>query len=367
IVRKNYRISVVCNNKCRTFGGVKLVLVCFCLSKRLGAVGATRLPGWGPRDPHCAWLETLQDRAANRCQWRSCWQFLSRLPELSNKSWLYGSEVSVLNTNVLLSMMMMMMTYWGELSDRNVRSSNPTTTSRMTLSRLEQRSSVSALVLPSGGTAARHRRVVTAERLLLSIFRQKRIPNSSEKTETSSGLSKSYPALPPVVGCCFGQKAYPTQDWPGIRDACRSGIKPRSDWSKIWPQQPIMTQYWPIAGCQWCIQNASEFPESYYRLRYIYEALGMSAPNSDQGVSKKFKSTEPKILVDFPPVIDILKANSNAVKDRKDTSLPTTKMFIVANYKVDVEKLSAQIHHSIDHAVEKGFLAQVDDKSRSVS
>ncbi|GAA48508.1 hypothetical protein CLF_101693 [Clonorchis sinensis] len=75
------------------------------------------------------------------------------------------------------------------------------------------------------------------------------------------------------VGCCFGQKAYPTQDWPGIRDACRSGIKPRSDWSKIWTQQPIMTQYWPIAGCRWCIQNASEFPESYYRLRYIYEAL----------------------------------------------------------------------------------------------
>ncbi|KAG5452532.1 hypothetical protein CSKR_103331 [Clonorchis sinensis] len=69
------------------------------------------------------------------------------------------------------------------------------------------------------------------------------------------------PALPPAVGCCFGQKAYPTQDWPGIRDACRSGIKPRSDWLKIWTQQLIMTQYWPIAGCQWCIQNASEFPE----------------------------------------------------------------------------------------------------------
>ncbi|KER33476.1 hypothetical protein T265_12586, partial [Opisthorchis viverrini] len=42
------------------------------ITKRLGAVGATRLPGWGPRDPHCAWLETLQDMAANRCQWRSC-------------------------------------------------------------------------------------------------------------------------------------------------------------------------------------------------------------------------------------------------------------------------------------------------------
>ncbi|KER29224.1 hypothetical protein T265_04073 [Opisthorchis viverrini] len=69
------------------------------VTKRLGAVGATRLPGWGPRDHHCAWLETLQDMTANRCQWRSCCQFLSRLPELSNKSWLYGSEASMLNTD----------------------------------------------------------------------------------------------------------------------------------------------------------------------------------------------------------------------------------------------------------------------------
>ncbi|KAG5453143.1 hypothetical protein CSKR_106970 [Clonorchis sinensis] len=35
------------------------------ITKRLGAVGATRLPGWGPRDLHCAWLETLKDMAAN--------------------------------------------------------------------------------------------------------------------------------------------------------------------------------------------------------------------------------------------------------------------------------------------------------------
>ncbi|KER26793.1 hypothetical protein T265_06007 [Opisthorchis viverrini] len=62
------------------------------MTKRLGAVGATRLPEWIPRDPHCAWLDTLHDMAANR------W--------LSNKSWLYGSEASVLNTDVMLSMMM---------------------------------------------------------------------------------------------------------------------------------------------------------------------------------------------------------------------------------------------------------------------
>ncbi|KER25885.1 hypothetical protein T265_06740 [Opisthorchis viverrini] len=50
------------------------------ITKGLGAVGATRLPGSGPRDPYCAWLETLYDMATNRCQWRSC-QFLSRLPD----------------------------------------------------------------------------------------------------------------------------------------------------------------------------------------------------------------------------------------------------------------------------------------------
>ncbi|KAG5441680.1 hypothetical protein CSKR_103185 [Clonorchis sinensis] len=44
----------------------------------LDLADATRLPGWGP---HCAWLETLQDMAAKRCQWRSCCQCLSRLPE----------------------------------------------------------------------------------------------------------------------------------------------------------------------------------------------------------------------------------------------------------------------------------------------
>ncbi|KER20171.1 LOW QUALITY PROTEIN: hypothetical protein T265_15381 [Opisthorchis viverrini] len=55
------------------------------ITKRLGDVGATRLPGWGPRDPHCAWLETLQDMTSNRCQWRSCCQFLSRLPDQTNE------------------------------------------------------------------------------------------------------------------------------------------------------------------------------------------------------------------------------------------------------------------------------------------
>ncbi|KER23741.1 hypothetical protein T265_08432 [Opisthorchis viverrini] len=78
------------------------------ITKRLGAVGATRLSGWGARDPHCAWLETLQEMAANRCQWRPCYCLRECLEGLSNKSWLYGSEASVLNTDVMLSMMVMM-------------------------------------------------------------------------------------------------------------------------------------------------------------------------------------------------------------------------------------------------------------------
>jgi hypothetical protein len=48
------------------------------ITKSLGSVGVARLPGWGARDPPCLWLQTLQDMAANRCQWRSCCQFLSR-------------------------------------------------------------------------------------------------------------------------------------------------------------------------------------------------------------------------------------------------------------------------------------------------
>ncbi|KER21136.1 hypothetical protein T265_10468 [Opisthorchis viverrini] len=51
------------------------------ITKSLGAVGVVRLPGLGSRDPVCAWLETLQEMAANRRQWRSCCQFLSRMSD----------------------------------------------------------------------------------------------------------------------------------------------------------------------------------------------------------------------------------------------------------------------------------------------
>ena len=57
-------------------GGQRLTV-----AKSLKSVGASRLPGWGLRDPPNAWLETLQDMAANRSPWRMCCQSLDRLIE----------------------------------------------------------------------------------------------------------------------------------------------------------------------------------------------------------------------------------------------------------------------------------------------
>ncbi|KER22192.1 hypothetical protein T265_14917, partial [Opisthorchis viverrini] len=51
-----------------------------------------------------------------------------------------------------------------EFTDRKVRGSNPTSASRLFLSRLWQPDSIPALVLSSGDIAARHRKGVTAER-----------------------------------------------------------------------------------------------------------------------------------------------------------------------------------------------------------
>ncbi|KAG5440988.1 hypothetical protein CSKR_109694 [Clonorchis sinensis] len=52
-----------------------------------------------------------------------------------------------------------------EFTERKVRDSNPTSASRLPLSRLRQPGSIPALVLPSGCMAARHRKDVTAEPL----------------------------------------------------------------------------------------------------------------------------------------------------------------------------------------------------------
>ncbi|KAG5445184.1 hypothetical protein CSKR_103357 [Clonorchis sinensis] len=54
-----------------------------------------------------------------------------------------------------------------ERTDRKVHGSNPASASRLPLSRLGQPGSIPALVLPSGGMAARHRKGATAERFFL--------------------------------------------------------------------------------------------------------------------------------------------------------------------------------------------------------
>ncbi|KAG5450620.1 hypothetical protein CSKR_101782, partial [Clonorchis sinensis] len=56
-----------------------------------------------------------------------------------------------------------------EFTDRKVRGSNLTSASRLPLCRLGQPGSIQALVLHSGGMAARHRKGATAERLLFII------------------------------------------------------------------------------------------------------------------------------------------------------------------------------------------------------
>jgi hypothetical protein len=45
-------------------------------TSRLASVGSVRLPGWGPKESQCLWLETLMDMAQDRTQWRSCCSFL---------------------------------------------------------------------------------------------------------------------------------------------------------------------------------------------------------------------------------------------------------------------------------------------------
>ena len=44
--------------------------------RKLAAVGPCRLPGWGSKDSAHKWLSTLEDMARDRCQWRSCCNFL---------------------------------------------------------------------------------------------------------------------------------------------------------------------------------------------------------------------------------------------------------------------------------------------------
>ncbi|KAG5442233.1 hypothetical protein CSKR_100182 [Clonorchis sinensis] len=85
----------------------------------------------------------------------------------SKSQWTLSSVGSQIDSH-LISHRFSMLARWlkwveREFTDQKVRGSNPTSASGLPLSRLGQPDSISALVLPSGGMAARHRKGVTAE------------------------------------------------------------------------------------------------------------------------------------------------------------------------------------------------------------
>ncbi|GAA53134.1 DC-STAMP domain-containing protein 2 [Clonorchis sinensis] len=82
-----------------------------------------------------------------------------------------------------------------EFTDRQIRDSNPTSAYRLPLSRFEQPGSIPALVLPSGGMAAKHREGVTAEQL----FSGKTQGGVNSLHMTAKGEA----AVPPPMPTCF--------------------------------------------------------------------------------------------------------------------------------------------------------------------
>ncbi|GAA48887.1 hypothetical protein CLF_102177 [Clonorchis sinensis] len=96
-------------------------------------------------------------------------------------------------------------------------------------------------------------------------------PSGGHATQTKSGqqMRKSCPR--DRSGAATAEKPSPRRI--GQNFGTIAGPASSPDWSKICTQQPIMTQYWPNAGCHRRIQNASGFPESCCRLRHVYEAL----------------------------------------------------------------------------------------------
>ncbi|KER23354.1 hypothetical protein T265_14659, partial [Opisthorchis viverrini] len=114
-----------------------------------------------------------------------------------------------------------------------------------------------------------------------------RAPHSQHTSDGSFCQAKfhTYHVLPLTVRYCYGREVHPTRDWPRIRDACRFRVKRSSDWSNVWTQHPIMTQYWLNTGCQWRIQKASEFPGRYCRLRSMYMKCFTSVADFVLGVN----------------------------------------------------------------------------------
>ncbi|KAG5450137.1 hypothetical protein CSKR_112663, partial [Clonorchis sinensis] len=73
-----------------------------------------------------------------------------------------------------------------EFTDQKVRGSNPTSASRLPLSRLGQPGSIPALVLPSGSMAVGHRKGATAERTTRLIQKKSELKSSTASTRSWS-------------------------------------------------------------------------------------------------------------------------------------------------------------------------------------
>ncbi|KER22748.1 hypothetical protein T265_09229 [Opisthorchis viverrini] len=99
-----------------------------------------------------------------------------------------------------------------EFADQKVRGLNPTSASQHPLSRLEQPGSISALVLPSGDTVARHQKGVAAKRFLYkSVFIKETTHTVAESPSAVQGRFR--PSLGsefPSTLCSTGTQIGPT-------------------------------------------------------------------------------------------------------------------------------------------------------------
>ncbi|KAG5446562.1 hypothetical protein CSKR_111598 [Clonorchis sinensis] len=83
-----------------------------------------------------------------------------------------------------------------DFTDRKVRGSNPTSASRLPLSRLRQPGSIPALLLPLGGMAAGHRKGLTDEQLFSAFLKatclvsQNGFKNAFLECHVSAGLTR---------------------------------------------------------------------------------------------------------------------------------------------------------------------------------
>lgn len=82
---------------------------------------------------------------------------------------------------------------------------------------------------------------------------------------------------------------------------------------------------------------------------------------------KSDKSSKPKAPRTHPPVADMVMNAVKILKERGGSSLQAIKKFLVAQYKVDVDKLAPFIKKFLKSAVVKGQLLQTKGRGASGS